>query len=66
MGEPSLYCSFCATPNTEVRKMVAAPMPGVGICDMCTDICYEMVHEETAVDKWRKQEADLWGEMYGA
>jgi predicted nucleic acid-binding Zn ribbon protein len=39
-----LYCSFCGKAQTEVEKLVAGPGP-VFICNECTDICHDIVHQ---------------------
>lgn len=41
----TLYCSFCAKSQHEVRKLIAGPT--VFICDECIELCTEIIHEET-------------------
>ena len=36
--EQTLYCSFCAKSQHEVRKLIAGPAH-VGICDECVSLC---------------------------
>jgi len=40
-----LYCSFCGKSQHEVRKLIAGP--SVFICDECTDLCVDIIGEET-------------------
>jgi ClpX C4-type zinc finger protein len=35
-SQPTLYCSFCSKPHTEVAKLVSGP--GVYICDACISL----------------------------
>ncbi len=39
-----LYCSFCERSQHEVLKLIAGPE--VTICDICTDLCVDIVAEE--------------------
>lgn len=39
----TLYCSFCAKSQHEVRKLIAGPT--VFICNECVDLCNEIVRE---------------------
>lgn len=41
-------CSFCAKPNTDVKKLIAGP--GVYICDGCVGLCQEILATETSVE----------------
>jgi ATP-dependent Clp protease ATP-binding subunit ClpX len=38
-------CSFCGKGQDQVRKLVAGP--GVYICDLCIDLCQEVLEEDT-------------------
>ena len=40
----TLYCSFCDRSQHDVRKLIAGP--AVQICDICTDLCVDIVLEE--------------------
>lgn len=46
--EKLLHCSFCGKNQHEVRKLVAGP--SVYICNECTDLCVEIIAEETRQD----------------
>src|SRR5437762_12184118 len=48
-GEKLLYCSFCGKSQHEVRKLIAGPSGF--ICDDCTELCNDIIREETASDK---------------
>src|SRR5438132_9978054 len=37
-------CSFCGKGQDQVRKLVAGP--GVYICDLCIDLCQEVLEED--------------------
>ena len=41
----TLYCSFCAKSQHEVRKLIAGPT--VFICDECVELCMDIIREET-------------------
>jgi ATP-dependent Clp protease ATP-binding subunit ClpX len=41
-----LYCSFCGKSQHEIRKLIAGPT--VFICDVCVDLCSDIVHEGSA------------------
>jgi class 3 adenylate cyclase/cell division protein FtsL len=41
----TLYCSFCGKSQHEVRKLIAGPT--VLICDECTNLCQDIVFEDT-------------------
>ncbi len=41
----TLYCSFCAKSQHEVRRLVAGPM-NVAICDDCVQLCAAIVISE--------------------
>lgn len=43
--EGKLSCSFCAKGQHEVKKLIAGP--GVLICDECTELCYDILQEES-------------------
>jgi class 3 adenylate cyclase len=45
----TLYCSFCGKSQHEVRKLIAGPT--VFICDECTELCDDIVIEETFPDR---------------
>lgn len=40
-----LRCSFCGTPETQVKKLIAGP-DGQFICDKCVELCAEIIEEE--------------------
>lgn len=42
--EGRLKCSFCGKTQNQVHKLIAGP--GVYICDMCIDLCTEIIEEE--------------------
>lgn len=44
MNKKIFMCSFCKRNQTEVRKLIVGP--NVYICDFCTNICAEILHEE--------------------
>ena len=39
-----LYCSFCGKSQHEVRKLIAGP--SVFICDVCVELCNDIIREE--------------------
>lgn len=41
----TLYCSFCAASQHDVKKLIAGPR-GVFICDECTGLCFDIIHKE--------------------
>lgn len=41
----SSHCSFCGKDQFEVKKLIAGP--SVFICDECTEICLDIIKEET-------------------
>jgi ATP-dependent Clp protease ATP-binding subunit ClpX len=43
-SKTTLHCSFCGTPQHEVKKLVAGPN-GVYICNGCVDICNDVLRE---------------------
>mmetsp|Transcript_22254 Transcript_22254/g.10662 ORF Transcript_22254/g.10662 Transcript_22254/m.10662 type:complete len:419 (+) Transcript_22254:2518-3774(+) len=53
----SLFCSFCAKPQEEVKKLVAGP--AVYICDECINLCVEIIAEETTKVKLSDNEQIL-------
>ena len=40
----TLYCSFCAKSQHEVKKLIAGPT--VFICDECVELCMDIIKEE--------------------
>jgi ClpX C4-type zinc finger len=42
---PTVLCSFCGKPNTEVSTVIAGP--GVQICDQCVALCVTILDEQT-------------------
>ena len=44
-GEDRIRCSFCGKTQEQVRKLIAGPN-GAYICDVCVDICAEIIEEE--------------------
>ena len=43
-GNEQLLCSFCGKSQRQVKKLIAGP--GVYICDVCIDLCIEIIDEE--------------------
>jgi ATP-dependent Clp protease ATP-binding subunit ClpX len=43
--DPPLQCSFCGKSSADVAKLVAGP--GVYICDLCVDLCVEIISDRT-------------------
>ena len=46
--EKELYCSWCAKAKSEVKKLIAGP--SVFICDVCVELCVDIVREERNPD----------------
>lgn len=45
-----LICSFCGKTSNEIKRIIAAPTPGVYICNECAKSCYELAYaDETAI-----------------
>jgi ATP-dependent Clp protease ATP-binding subunit ClpX len=44
-SKTTLYCSFCAKSQREVRKLIAGPT--VFICDACVELCMDLVNQDT-------------------
>ena len=40
----TMYCSFCDRSEHGVRKLIAGP--AVSICDICVDLCNDIITEE--------------------
>jgi ATP-dependent Clp protease ATP-binding subunit ClpX len=49
MNKKVFICSFCKRQQTEVKKLIVGP--NVYICDFCTNICAEILHEEDAIQE---------------
>jgi ATP-dependent Clp protease ATP-binding subunit ClpX len=47
MNKKIFMCSFCKRNQSEVKKLIVGP--SVYICDFCTNICAEILHEEDLV-----------------
>lgn len=47
MNKKLFMCSFCKRNQTEVKKLIVGP--NVYICDFCTNICAEILHEEDPI-----------------
>ncbi len=45
-------CSFCGKGQDQVRKLVAGP--GVYICDLCIDLCQEVLEEDSRAGNSKK------------
>lgn len=46
-GDSFVRCSFCGKPEHEVRKLIKAYFkPDVYVCDLCIDVCNEIIAEE--------------------
>lgn len=43
-GKDTLFCSFCAKSQHEVRKLIAGP--SVFICNECIDLCTDIIDED--------------------
>jgi predicted DNA-binding transcriptional regulator AlpA len=52
----SMSCSFCGKGQDEVTKLIAGP--GVFICEVCVDLCNEIIGEEIGGDVRVEIEAD--------
>ncbi|GIX05690.1 MAG: ATP-dependent Clp protease ATP-binding subunit ClpX [Candidatus Poribacteria bacterium] len=49
-GDGVARCSFCGKPEPEVRKLIKAYYtPNVYICDLCVDVCNEIIAEELEI-----------------
>lgn len=61
--EKTLYCSFCAKSQHEVKKLIAGP--AVYICNECIEQCNDIIADEVASDKTtpRKSELPTPGEL---
>jgi ATP-dependent Clp protease ATP-binding subunit ClpX len=57
--ESTLYCSFCGKSQHEVKKLIAGPT--VFICNECTEVCMDLVHEARESRSWifQGEKADL-------
>jgi ATP-dependent Clp protease ATP-binding subunit ClpX len=55
--DEDLRCSFCGRPKDEVEKLIVGP--DGHICDMCIDICKEILDEERKVKELEKKEFNL-------
>jgi hypothetical protein len=42
-------CTFCGTPSTQVKKIIAGP--GVYICDECVGLCQSIITTETSAEE---------------
>ena len=51
-NRPTVYCSFCGNSQHEVGKMIAGPT--VFICDLCVDLCVDIIKEERKMKKTKK------------
>jgi ATP-dependent Clp protease ATP-binding subunit ClpX len=49
MNKKVFICSFCKRQQTEVKKLIVGP--DVYICDFCTNICAEILHEEDVIQE---------------
>jgi len=47
MKDDELFCSFCGKPKSMTKKLIAGPN-GIYICDVCIDICKEIVKQESS------------------
>ncbi len=47
-GNSGLFCSFCGKSQNEVKKLIAGPQ--VYICEECTELCMDIVREQTKDD----------------
>ena len=55
--DATLYCSFCAKSQHDVRKLIAGP--SVYVCNECIELCNEIINEDTAEEKKRHDPSDL-------
>src|SRR5690242_9824487 len=58
--EPTLYCSFCHKPHTEVSKLVSGP--GVYICDACIALAAQAAkapHDDTGFAGWDGHSSEI-------
>jgi ATP-dependent Clp protease ATP-binding subunit ClpX len=46
MKDDELFCSFCGKPKSMTKKLIAGPN-GIYICDVCIDVCKEIVKQES-------------------
>ena len=46
------YCSFCGNSQHEVEKLIAGPT--VFICDLCVDLCVDILKEDKEMKKTKK------------
>lgn len=42
--KPTMYCSFCAKSQHDVRKLIAGPSSF--ICDECVELCMQIIIEQ--------------------
>jgi len=53
-----VFCSFCGTPQSETRRLIAGP--GVYICDSCIERCIDILFDEEGMPKrQQKVQAEL-------
>jgi hypothetical protein len=58
------YCSFCASPNTEVTKLIAGP--GVYICAGCVGLCTSILDDLSsgaAIDEPQPPRLPEWRDL---
>lgn len=51
MKQSLKHCSFCGRSQNEVTKIITGPPDGTCICDICVDICRNIVDKERAVSQ---------------
>lgn len=44
MAKPTMYCSFCAKSQHDVKKLIAGPSSF--ICDECVELCMQIIIEQ--------------------
>ncbi len=56
-NKKGMRCSFCNRPSDSVYKLIAGP--GVGICDQCIMLCYEMIEQKEPQKKQTPKPYDI-------
>ncbi len=51
-------CSFCGRSHEEVERLIAGP-EDVFICNMCVDLCHNLLQDEEAIHRKQSYEASL-------
>jgi len=53
-GPSVLRCSFCAKPQSEVRKLIASHND-VAICDECVKVCHRIMSDDESPGPWSEE-----------